>query len=108
VRNPFKKKKANRFRGYNPTKEELKEEFDKLLQYRVGQRMKLELGDTKDMAAFFKYRIENGDRIQAEEKEKLLKEMEGKGYSRAVELTKQPNDNILFKKIIGGKNENAE
>lgn len=105
MKSSLKNKKAHRFKGYNPTKEDMQEEFDKLLKHRVAKRMKAELGDTRDMTAFFKYRIENGDRIQAEENEKLLKEMKAKGYSRATELTREANQNMLLKKIIGGKND---
>lgn len=104
-KNPFKKKKAHRISGYSPTKQELQEEFDKLLKYRVAKRIKAELGDTRDMATFFKYRVENGDRIQAEENDKLVKEMKAKGYSRITELSREPNQNILLKKIIGGQHE---
>jgi hypothetical protein len=105
MKNPFKRKKASRFRGYQPSKEELQEEFDELLKHRVSQRMKLELGNNKDMVAFFKYRVDHGDRIQAEEKEKLLAEMKASGYSRAIELTRQPGQDVLLKKIIGGQHE---
>lgn len=103
MKNPFKRKKANRFKGYQPTKEELQTEFDELLKHRVAVRMKVELGENRDMATFFKYRVENGDRIQAEEKEKLLAEMKKRGYSRAIELVRQLGQDLLLKKIVGGK-----
>jgi hypothetical protein len=35
----------------------------------------------------------------------LIAELKEKGYSRVTELTRQPGQDILFKKIIGGKHE---
>jgi hypothetical protein len=105
MKNPFKKKKANRFRGYNPSKEELQEEFDKLLQHRVAMRMKEELGEGASMIEFFMFREENGDRIQSEEKEKMIAELKQSGYSRAHEFGRKPGQDVVFKKIIGGKHE---
>lgn len=104
-KNPFKKKKAHRIRGYSPSKEELQEEFDKLLQHRVAERMKAELGEGVSMMEFFQFRVENGDRIQTEEKEKMIAELKQSGYSRAHEFGRGDGQDIVFKKIIGGKHE---
>ena len=104
-KNPFKKKKAHRIRGYSPTKQEMQEEFDKLLKHRVAMRFKSELGDGKSPMEFMEFREKNGDRIRDEENAKLVAELKQKGYSRITELSREPNQNILFKKIIGGKNE---
>ena len=103
--NPFKKKKAHRIRGYQPAKREMQEEFNKVLQHRVGERIKAEMGKEMDLIAFFEWRDKNGDRIKIEETEKLMAELKSKGYSRVTELTRQPGQDILFKKIIGGKHE---
>lgn len=104
-RNPFKKKKAHRLRGYSPTKKELQEEFDKLLKHRVATRFKAELGENKSPMEFMEFREKNGDRIRDEENEKLIAELKEKGYSRVTELTRQPGQDLLLKKIIGGKHE---
>ena len=103
--NPFKKKKAHRIRGYSPTKKELQEEFDKLLKHRVAMRFKTELGECKSQMEFMDFREKNGDRIRDEENAKLIAELKEKGYSRVTELTRQPGQDILFKKIIGGQHE---
>jgi hypothetical protein len=103
--NPFKKKKAHRIRGYNPTKKELQEEFDRLLKHRVATRFKAELGEDKSPMEFMDFREKNGDRIRDEENAKLIAELKEKGYSRVTELTRQPGQDVLFKKIIGGKHE---
>ena len=103
--NPFKKKKAHRIRGYSPSKEELQEEFDKLLKHRVAMRFKSELGEGKSPMEFMEFRDKHGGRIRDEENAKLIAELKGKGYSRVHELTRQPGQDILFKKIIGGKQE---
>ena len=103
--NPFKKKKANRVRGYTPTKKELQEEFDKLLKHRVATRFKSELGENKNPMDFMEFREKNGDRIKDEEEAKLVAELNGKGYSRISELTRRPGQDIMFKKIIGGKHD---
>jgi hypothetical protein len=103
--NPFKKKKAHRIRGYQPTKKEMQEEFDKLLQHRVGERILAERGKGMTLIEFFEWRDQNGDRIQKEESEKLIAELKEKGYSRVTELARQPGQDVMFKKIIGGKHE---
>lgn len=102
---PFKKKKAHRIRGYNPTKKELQEEFDRLLKHRVATRFKAELGEGKSPMEFMEFREKNGDRIRDEENAKLIAELKEKGYSRVTELTRQPGQDVLFKKIIGGKHD---
>jgi hypothetical protein len=103
--NPFKKKKAHRIRGYQPTKEEMQKEFDRLLQHRVGDRVLAERGKGMSLIEFFEWRDQNGNRIQKEEREKLMAELKEKGYSRVTELTRQPGQDIMFKKIIGGKHD---
>ena len=102
MRNPFKRKKANRFKGYRPTKKELQEEFDKLLKHKVAMRFKSELGENKSPMEFMEFREKNGDRIRDEENAKLIAELKEKGYSRVTELTRQPGQDVLFKKIEGG------
>lgn len=103
--NPFKKKKAHRLRGYNPTKKELQAQFDELLKHRVATRFKAELGQNKSPMDFMEFREKNGDRIREEENAKLLHELKEKGYSRITELGRQPGQDLLLKKIIGGKQE---
>lgn len=105
MKNIFKRKKAHRVHGYMPTKQELQEEFDKLLKHRVAMRFKTELGENKSPMDFMEFREKNGDRIRDEENEKLVTELKSKGYSRVTELTRQPGQDLLFKKIIGGKHE---
>ena len=103
--NPFKKKKAHRIRGYQPTKQEMQQEFDKLLKHRVGERLSAERGKEMGIIEFFEWRDKNGDRIKKEETQKLIAELKEKGYSRVTELTRQPGQDLLLKKIIGGQHE---
>jgi ribosomal protein L29 len=105
MKNPFKKKKAHRTLGYSPTKAELQEEFDKLLKHRVAMRFKSELGENKSPMDFMEFREKNGDRIMDEENAKLVAELKEKGYSRVHELTRQPGQDVVLKKIIGGRHE---
>lgn len=105
MKNPFKRKKANRFKGYSPSKEELQEEFEKLLKHRIGERIQLEMGERPGLQKFLDFRMEHGNRISDEERAKLVREMKSRGYSRAIEFDRQPGQDLLLKKIIGGKHE---